>query len=102
LALAVLQWCLVLDRSSAAIWQWYKFKGYPGGEGLGFITVSRDMQIIFVFGSVVAFVINFLLARIEPRIQKFWCTVRVLTAWSLALGTILWCGFLASPVVKIH
>ena len=46
---AVLQWAIVLERASAAVWAWYKFVGYGGG---GHIVVGRMTQVLFLLGSV--------------------------------------------------
>src|SRR5258705_12202359 len=47
---AALQWSVVLERSWAAVWAWYKFTGYGAG---GHIVVGRPVQVVFLLGSCV-------------------------------------------------
>ena len=45
---AILQWAIVLERSVAAVWAWYKFVGYGGG---GHISLGQTTPMVFCVGS---------------------------------------------------
>ncbi len=38
------QWIAVGERIAAAIWDWYKFRGFGGGTAM---TVGRETQLVF-------------------------------------------------------
>src|SRR5258708_8243759 len=45
---AALQWSVVLERTWAAVWAWYKFAGYGGG---GHLVVDCSILVVLLLGS---------------------------------------------------
>ena len=95
---AALQWCVVLDRSWAAAWAWYKFAGYGGG---GHIVVGLPVQVVFLLGSCVLACIGYALSRAELAAvgAGVWETFARLAWSSIAVCTLLWFVLLLTPLV---
>lgn len=98
---AVLQWAVVLERTSAAIWSWYKFVGYGGG---GHIVVGRTTQIIFLLGSCVLAAIGYALAKAESSGggSGLWRGVSRFGWLSITVCTLVWLALLVSPMVEFQ
>ncbi len=96
-ALAIAQWAVVLERTLAALWQFFKFASYGGG---GHIDVGRTTQIVFLIGSVlVGSVAGVLWRGMGDEDSKPWKRLALLSCLSVAGCTVLWAILLASPLV---
>jgi hypothetical protein len=98
---AALQWAVVLERTWAAFWAWWKFSGYGGG---GHIVVGQSTQIVFLLGSGVLAVVAYWLWRTE-RTQdssRFWRGASRFASISMLVCTLLWIGLLVSPLVSFQ
>lgn len=101
LAVALGQWAVILERTFAAAWQWYKFQGY--GDP-GYITVGGVSQLIFYFLSATSAWVGFTAPRMQasksslPIIKK----IGNVSAVTLIVGMIFWAGMLMSPLVKFR
>ena len=100
-AAALLQWAIVLERTSAAVWAWYKFFGFGGG---GHITVGRTTQIIFVSGSCLVAAVGYALFRAESRVggSRPWRGVSRFAWSSIIVCTLCWIALLVSPLAKCY
>jgi len=100
-AAALLQWAVVLERTSAAVWAWYKFFGYGGG---GHIVVGRTTQIMFVLGSCLVAAVGYALFRAESRGggSRLWRGVSRFGWLSITVCTLCWIALLVSPLVKFY
>lgn len=96
---ALLQWAVVLERSWAAVWAWYKFFGHGGG---GHIVVGQTTQVVFILGSAVVAGIGYLLFKAESKITDSGIWKRLARfAWSSVTVCILfWIVLLVSPLVR--
>ena len=96
---AALQWSVVLDRSWAAVWAWYKFAGYDGGGG--HIVVARPVQVVFLLGSCVLGCIGYALSRAELTAvgAGIWDKFARLAWSSIAVCTLIWFVLLMTPLV---
>jgi len=86
---AALQWAVVLERTSAAVWARWKFSGYGGG---GHIVVGQSTQVAFLLGSGVLAAVGYSLWRAE-KIEdgsRFWCGVSRLAWLSILVCTVFW------------
>jgi hypothetical protein len=97
---AALQWSVVLERSWAAVWAWYKFTGYGAG---GHIVVGRPVQVVFLLGSCVFACIGYTLSKAELTAVRagFWGKLARLAWSSIAVCTLLWFVLLLTPLVKL-
>jgi hypothetical protein len=95
---AALQWSVVLERSWAASWVWYKFAGYGGG---GHIVVGRPVQVVFLLGSCLLACIGYALSRAELTAvgAGVWEKLARLAWSSIAVCTLLWFVLLLTPLV---
>ena len=95
---AVLQWTVVLERSWAAVWAWYKFAGYGGG---GHIVVGRPIQLVFLLGSCALACIGYALSRAELTAvgTGVWEKLARLAWSSIAVCTLFWFVLLLTPLV---
>jgi hypothetical protein len=98
---AVLQWAVVLERTSAAVWAQWKFSGYGGG---GHIVVGQSTQVAFLLGSGVLAAVGYSLWRAEKIVggSRFWCGVSRLAWLSILVCTVFWIALLVSPLVSFH
>jgi len=98
-AAALLQWTIVLERTAAAVWAWYKFVGYGGG---GYIVVGRTIQIIFVLGSCLVAAVGYALFRAESSGggSGLWLGVSRFGWLSITVCTLCWIVVLMSPLAK--
>ena len=98
---AVLQWAVVVERSLAAIWAWYKFWGY--GDH-GYIDVGRRTQVLFLFGSCAMASIAYGLGRIERKGVglKAWRRIAAFGWMSITICTLCWMGLLLSPLARFY
>jgi len=96
---AVLQLAVVIERSLAAVWAWYKFHGY-GGDG--HIDVGRTSQTAFLLGSCLFAAIGYALFRVESRTvgSKAWRRISAVSWVSITICTLFWIGLLVSPLAK--
>ena len=102
LFVAAIQWSVLLERTWAVIWGWYKFYGYGGG---GQITVGTSAQILFYLISCVTALIGLLLSRISTYDDKGLCCQKRLSrfgAYTLVTGIIFWTLILISPLVTFR
>ena len=97
-AAAALQWTVVLERTWAAVWAWYKFAGY--GDG-GHIVVTPFVQVVFLVGSCVLVCIGYALYRAEARAAGagVWEKLARLAWSSIAVCTLFWFFLLLTPLV---
>lgn len=98
---ALAQWSLLLERTWAAIWAWYKFYGYGGG---GHITVGKNTQILFYILSIILALVGLMLSHqsnnyIASRVRK---KLIRLGSFALVLGTLFWTVILMSPFVMFR
>lgn len=95
---ATLQWSVVLERTCAAFWAWYKFAGYGGG---GHIVVARPIQVIFLLGSCALACFGYALSRAEVQAAGagVWEKVARLAWSSIALCSLFWFALLLTPLV---
>lgn len=101
LTAAFAQWTVLLERTWAVIWAWYKFYGYEGG---GHITVGKNTQVLFYILSSLTALVGFMLSRlsndyIASSIRKK--LVR-LGSFALVLGMLFWTVILMSPLVMFR
>jgi hypothetical protein len=97
---ALLQWSVVLERTWAAAWAWYKFDGYGGG---GHIVVGRTTQIVFLLGSGVLAAVGYALFRAESTGGSgLWRGVSRFGWLSITLCTLFWIALLVSPLVTFQ
>jgi hypothetical protein len=98
---AVLQWAVVLQRTWAAVWAWYKFFGYGGG---GHIVVGRTTQIMFLLGSGVLAAVGYALSRAESSGggSALWRGVSRFGWLSITVCTLFWIALLVSPMVAFE
>ena len=88
------QWSVVGDRVGAAIWGWYKFRGYGGDTPL---VVGREAQLLF-YGLSLSFAAIALLVRNTSR-KSWYATVANVELGGLTLAVIIWSAVLLSPLV---
>ena len=95
---AALQWTVVLERTWAAVWAWYKFAGY--GDG-GHIVVTPFIQVVFLVGSCVLACIGYVLYRTESRAAGtgVWEKLARLAWSSIAVCSLLWSILLLTTLV---
>ncbi|MCK9296644.1 MAG: hypothetical protein M0P70_16355 [Desulfobulbaceae bacterium] len=94
---AVVQWAVVLERSWAAIWGWYKFYGYGGGQ----ITVGTNTQILFYILSTFFVCVGLKLSRLQAQDDRSGRAVQKLCytgALLLVIGMLFWTIILISPL----
>jgi len=96
---ALLQWAVVLERTWAAAWAWYKFVGYGGG---GHIVVGRTTQIVFLLGSGVLAAVGYALSRAESGGSGLWRGVSRFGWLSITVCTLLWIALLVSRLVTFQ
>jgi hypothetical protein len=98
---AVLQWSVVLDRTVAAVWAWYKFVGYGGG---GHIVVGRTTQIMFLLGSALLAVVAYAVSRAESSegSSALWRGLSRFGWTSITVCTLLWIALLVSPLAAFQ
>lgn len=98
-AASLLQWAVVLERASAAIWAWYKFFGYGGG---GHIVVGLTTQIIFVLASCLVAGAGYALFKAESSggNSRLWRGVSRFGWMSIAICTVFWIVLLVSPLAR--
>lgn len=98
---AVLQWAVVLERASAAVWAWYKFSGFGGG---GHIVVGRTPQVVFLLGSVVIAALGYGLSSAEASggDSGLWRGVARFGWLSITVCTLFWIALLVSPLVTFQ
>jgi len=101
LATALLQWALVLERTSAAVWAWHKFFGY-GGDG--HIVVGRTTQIMFLLGSCLVAALGYTLFRAESKGGGLpvWRGLSRVGWLSITVCTLCWIALLVSPLAKFY
>ena len=83
LAAAALASILVLERLSAALWQWYKFEGSGGG---GHITLSQSTATLASVCLAVLAAASLLLWRVAGTHSAHGPATRSLLAAALAVG----------------
>jgi hypothetical protein len=100
-ATAVLQWSIVLERSWAAAWAWYKFVDYGGG---GHIVVGRMPQIMFVIGSIAIASIGHALFKAESSKggSVFWRRLAQFGWSAVSICALVWVALLLSPLVTFQ
>jgi hypothetical protein len=100
-AAALLQWVLVLERSWAAVWAWFKFNGFGGG---GHIDVGGATQALFLFGSTCMALAGYALAKAQEGEagSRAWARIARLSWTSIILCTALWVLLLLSPLVEFR
>ncbi len=98
---AALQWAVVLERTWAAFWAWWKFSGYGGG---GHIVVGQSTQLAFLAGSGVLAAVAYWLWRTEKTedSSRFFRSVSRLASLSMLVCTLFWIGLLVSPLVRFQ
>ena len=98
---AVLQWTVVLERTWAALWAWYKFWGYGGG---GHIAVGVVTQGVFFLGSAALAALGYALCRAESKGggSRLWHSVSKFGWMSITACTLLWLALLLSPLATFH
>jgi hypothetical protein len=88
------QYLAVIERTSAAVWNWYKFWGYGGYEPL---VVGRQAQLMFY---VVSAAFTALSLFLEHNSKEFWFTR--IARWqfrSFIAALVIWTAVLASPLI---
>jgi len=95
---AALQWSVVLERTLAAVWAWYKFAGYGGG---GHVVVDGPIQVVFLLGSCVLAGIAYALSRGEAHAVGVgvWEKLARLAWSSIALCSLFWFVLMLTPLV---
>lgn len=98
---AVLQWLVVLERATAAVWAWYEFVGYGGG---GHIVVGHTIQAVFLVASAVVAVIGYALSNAERQggDSRVWQYLAQFGWVSIAICTSFWMALLLSPLVTFR
>lgn len=98
---ATAQWVVLVERTWALIWDWYKFNEFSGH-----ITVGKETQILFYFVSFLAASIGIVLLRfnanrkdMEAGISEKLCRLGVA---SLLLGAVYWTAILVSPLASFR
>jgi len=99
-AAAVLQWAVVLERTWAALWAWYKFRGYGGGH----IVVGLTTQVVFLSGSAVLAAVGYGLCRAESSGagSGLWRSLNQFGWLSIAVCTLFWLAVLLSPLAMFY
>ena len=95
---AALQWIVVLERTWAAVWAWYKSVGYGGG---GHIVVGRRIQVLFLLGSSLLACIGYVLSIAEVKAVGVgvWERLARLVWSSIAVCSLYWFVLLLTPLV---
>jgi hypothetical protein len=97
---AILEWTVVVDRASAAVWAWYKFVGYGGG---GRVVVGRNTQMVFFLLSTVLAILGYLLSKAEfGGGSKVWSGIAQFGCLAIVVCAIFWGAFLVSPLVTFQ
>jgi hypothetical protein len=101
LVTAVVQWLVILERTWAAGWEWYKFHGYTAQ---GAITVGVASQALFYVLTAVAASIGFAVMRLSNQSDHSRFVARIITAGisALVIGAVFWTGMLLSPLVTFR
>jgi hypothetical protein len=95
LLVAGVQWAVVLERTVAAGWSWYKFHGY-GDDG--YITVGATSQILFYVLSLAAAGTGILLSRSAGQDARATLMGKIASR-ALIGAAVFWSALLASPLV---
>jgi len=98
---ACLQWSIVLERSWAAAWAWYKFLDYGGG---GHIVVGWMAQIVFIIGSIALAGIGHALSKAESSEggSVFWRRLAQFGWSAISICALVWIALLLSPLVTFQ
>lgn len=99
---ATTQWIVLVERTWAIVWDWYKFDEFSGH-----ITVGKETQIIFYLGSFFAASIGVVLSRFYANRRKDLKTgvsekLCHLGAASILLGVVYWTAILVSPLASFR
>ncbi len=98
---ATAQWVVLVERTWALIWDWYKFNEFSGH-----ITVGKETQIMFYLASFLAASIGIVLSRFNAnrKDMKAGISERLcrLGAASLLLGIVYWTAILVSPLASFR
>lgn len=99
--IALIQWLVISERIWASVWEWYKFHGYGGSQG---ITVGASTQILFYILSSGFTFTGLQLSRkhddqhdlrVQKKLNRF-CAIALLS------GMALWSLVLISPLVTFR
>src|SRR6266568_4665578 len=95
---AILQLVIIIDRSWAALWAWYKFVGDGGG---GHIVLRGSTQATFFVGSSVLAGVGYQLWRSERRETgtRLWRGLAQFGWSSIVVSLLFWIALVASPLV---
>lgn len=98
---AILQWGVVVERVFVTAWTWYKFLGY-GSEK--YTVAGQTTQTIFLIGSFLVSCLGYVAYRVEVKYEKmsFWRWLSKVAWMSVAICTLIWICFLASPLIKFY
>lgn len=102
LIVALVQWLVIMERVSAAMWDWYKFHGYGGA---GVITVGSSSQALFYVLACIGAALGFWAARgIDDSTPTSSAVRRASKAGAIALlaGMGIWSMTLLSPLVTFR
>jgi hypothetical protein len=92
----IFQWSVILERTSAALWSWYKFSA-PYGVG-GHITVGWRAQIAFYLCSLALILLAVL---VKPE-QGRWKIASKYSTILLVAGMLAWTVMLLSPLAVLR
>jgi len=98
---AVVQWAVLLERTLAVVWEWYKFHGYGGSQ----ITVGKNTQVLFYLLSSLTALIGLIFSRqagdagASELIRRKVSRISVL---AIVIGMLFWTVILLSPLVTFR
>ena len=97
----IVQWIILVERSWAAVWGWYKFQGYGGG---GQITVGKSSQLLFYLLSITVAAVALILSGREDnnKTARICKKIARIALTGLVVGMIYWTIMLASPLVSFR
>lgn len=100
---AIFQWLIIIERSYAAVWAWYKFYGYSPANP---ISVNEETQILFFVGSIAIALLALTTLRRgrlleHERISRKFLVFGHWAGRAIIFGSIWWAILLASPLVIV-